>query len=586
MRGVYAWLLLPSLALVALPTHAGEPGVTLHLEVSPAIAELGDELELTVRVVNHGDKRVTLIRPVDGSWEQMREPYYGLEFVDEDGTVITTALGYGPEGRCGLVNDLTKEDRVKVGPRDERVLSGEDLVWVPPLPVRGSARPGRYKVRLTYRALELDGVTPLELVSDAVPLRIAGGDRGLWQCRRDQLAVRMDHEYVQTGPAGLLPWHGEGGGDDLLVLRRNHHRMVDGLSQMSAEILLQWVDGGAQPVGEPVLVWAGEEMGYLDLEATPGGIVMVQTPGAVGGRAVDVRFVAVNDEGIRPGKTTRISHPPGNPYIVGLARRGDHLLLAYEGGDAEGSAFLAQALDLEGHPVGSPLQLASGDEFSGFSQLLATPDGFAAVWTAGSGQGRAIYLDHRGMPTDPVIEFAFAGQFIAAAAVLGEQLAIVYSDASYDGQDLTDTMGLYRVVLDATGKPVDGPVALSPQDREMARFGVGAWVADGSFARVYHEDDVLHFGLGDAPETTRLSETSAGSAVLYNHDGRWVVLWADHRDDQSVACRDLGDCAVEAYLAILDADGAVVLPATRLSHDATPRPVAPYDDWERFCGEH
>ena len=323
--------LLSGCAPGAAAVEASDVELRLALE-KPALAE-GDKLEFTVEVVNHSDQKITIIRPVDRSFDAMREPLWDVEFLDEEGQVVPSALGYGPEGRCGMVNDLTPKDRYPVPAGGTVILSAEDLVWVP---------------------------------------------------------------------------------------------------------------------------------------------------------------------------------------------------LAFEGPGISGAPLMVQMLDLEGSPQGKPEIIAKGDEYVGFSQLLATPSGFLALWTAGSGQGRMRMLGMDGTPAENTLAYEFAGQFVAAGVALEEEIQIVYSDASMSGQDRTDTMGLYLLRLTADGKPLAEPLPLSPRDREMARFGDAAWLPDGRFARVFDERGPLQFGIGDGP-TTLLSDhdSGGGSAAIWAFDDRYVVAWAD-----------------------------------------------------------
>ncbi len=554
----------------------------LRLVLEQGTLAVEDELEFSVELVNHSKQKIRFIRPVDGSFDGMREPLWELEFLGEDGQPVPSALGYGPEGRCGMVNDLAKKDIYTVPAGESLALSGEQLEWVPPMPVRPSARPGSYGVRLRYRVSSIDEGTQLELVSEPVTLTIEGGDPALWACRTRQLEQRADNRYTQAGPVRVYP---RPGGGYLLLYGRSTHQTTAGRSVTSSELFGTLLDEAGQRLGEPTLIRASDDAGYLAVLQVPGGLIIAETPGAVGGRAVDVTFVGETDGQFKVGGTTRISEPPGNPYIIQLARNGERVALAFEGPGISGAALMVQLLDLEGTPLGKPWTIAKGDEYVGFSQLISTPSGFQALWTAGSGQGRMRRLGADGAPVGDTQAYTFGGQFVAAGVALDEEIQIVYSDASMSGQDRSDTMGLYLLRLSAAGTPLAEPVPLSPRDREVARFGDAAWLPDGRYARVFDERGPLHFGLGSGP-TTRLTDAGSGggSAAIWAHEDRFVVAWSDHRDDTSTACTALGECSMEAYFAVFDEDGKALLPATRVTHEATPQVVAPYHDWEQYCG--
>ena len=564
------------------------PRVEMRLVLEKDTLHVGEVLTFRVELRNLSSETVTVVRPVDGSFEGMREPLWGLEFLDAGtGELVPRALGHAPEGRCGLVNSLEADDRITLAPGASVTLAGKALEWVPPQKVRPSALPGPFGVRLRYRVTEIEGVTPLDLRSPTVSLAIRGGDAALWRCREDQLARRLDHDYVSAGPVRL---YARDGGEGYVVFYAiSSVRVVGGKETTSRRVLVQALDARGAALGTPTVVMTDDDPGYLAVAQTPEGWIFAHTPGAVGGRAVEVLRVTERDGRFLPSPRRPLSAPPGNPYVVGLvwSPGADRAALAFEGPEPRGAPLMVQLLDRAGRPSGKPRIIARKEDFAGFVSMVATADGFLVAWTAGAEKGRMQVLDAGGTPVGETVAFAFGGQMIAALDARADHVEIVYSDASYSGSDLTDTMGLYRLRLALDGRPMAEPEPLSPRDRQEARFGHGAWLADGRFARVYGERGPAFFGIGSREKTTRLTDTAppGGTIAVWAAGDRFLVAWPDHRDDTSPACTALGECSFEAYVAAFDARGRALLPPTRLTHQATARPVAPYRDWERFCGD-
>ncbi|MBT3217637.1 MAG: hypothetical protein HN348_00980, partial [Proteobacteria bacterium] len=119
------------------PVEAGD--ITMELSFTDDSVDVGDELEWTVTLTNHSTTEVVIVRPLDGSFAGMREPYWSLELLDEGGEIVDHALGFGPEGRCGMTNPLQPEDKHRLKPSKSLTLAGKDLEWVPPQRVLESA---------------------------------------------------------------------------------------------------------------------------------------------------------------------------------------------------------------------------------------------------------------------------------------------------------------------------------------------------------------------------------------------------------------------------------------------------------------
>ena len=171
----------------------------------PILLDVGDVLRFSLAFHNDSAESATVVPPLDGSWDGTRQPLYSLEYLDDDGRPVPSALGFYEPGRRGMTNELQRSDILEVVAHDDFTLD-DPLRWAAPFTVQAWARPGTWKVRVRYRADDIPGVTSVYLVSNVVPLTLRGGDERLWACRNAQVERARDHIYANVTPARLAPW--------------------------------------------------------------------------------------------------------------------------------------------------------------------------------------------------------------------------------------------------------------------------------------------------------------------------------------------------------------------------------------------
>jgi hypothetical protein len=128
------------------PRDGGDAPLEVSLR-GPAKIGAGAPLELRASFANHGQEALTLVRPLDGSFERMRYPSYDLYARDEASGAVFRYAFVG--GRCGMVNPITVDDYATVAPgarRDDVVDNG----WASHIGGSLIARPGRYSLWLVY----------------------------------------------------------------------------------------------------------------------------------------------------------------------------------------------------------------------------------------------------------------------------------------------------------------------------------------------------------------------------------------------------------------------------------------------------
>jgi hypothetical protein len=127
------------------PRFNEDDPIELKLD-GPATRTTTEPLSLAVTFVNHTNRKAVLVRPLDGSLEEWRFPYYDLYARDEsEGTVYRFAF---VGGRCGNVNPIVDSDYVELGPKQSR----DDVVneWGGHLTNAVLPKPGRYTVWVVY----------------------------------------------------------------------------------------------------------------------------------------------------------------------------------------------------------------------------------------------------------------------------------------------------------------------------------------------------------------------------------------------------------------------------------------------------
>src|SRR5438128_8628653 len=87
---------LLSAAMFASREKRQIPAAELKLVVSTTNLHRCDWLTIRLIVHNNSKDAITVVRPLDGSWDGLREPHFRPVFIDEHGSVIPMALGKQP----------------------------------------------------------------------------------------------------------------------------------------------------------------------------------------------------------------------------------------------------------------------------------------------------------------------------------------------------------------------------------------------------------------------------------------------------------------------------------------------------------
>lgn len=574
-----------------VPTPAPRIGGALPDTLVPVAADValvvraraevtvGESLGLELRVRNGTDAAVTVVRPVYGSWEHARQPDYRLEWTDERGEAVRDPLGFAPGLECGVLDPILAEDRVRVQPGGEQVLGAAPAARSQDV-VLPTARPGRYALRVRYIAQDIPGATALHLLSDPAPVTIRGGDAAKWACRAKQLADEVDHAYANVTPAGLVP---AGAGGSWLVFSRYVHEVRGGVADPRGEIQIRKLGPDLKPAGDPtVLLASADEVGWLSVAPVQGGIVVVFTPGPVGGRSVQTMRIDTSGASPTASAPRTIQGPPGNPYVSSVARVGDRIAVLHHGHESAGEPLMLTMLDLSGAQVGAPTRVA---DMATHFDLQAADETVVATWLQRGGFDGGMFqrFDRNGRSLGAPVRFplepshSFAGLRHHAGG-----LELAYADRSTRGDEPGDRMGLYLQAYDAVGRATGRATALSPESRTEANLGAVAWIG-GAAVHAYLASDKLELGRG--PGDAHTISTSAEERILLTPvNDKLALVWEDKRDDTSVACAQLRNCAPEAYAVLVRPDGAAIGSPIRLTHGAVARPLLPSShDWQRYC---
>ena len=552
--------------------------VTLVARARPEVS-VGDDLALELRVRNASAAAITVVRPVYGSWEHARQPDYRLEWTDERGQTVLDPLGFAPGLDCGVLDPIRDDDRVLVPSGGDELL-GAAASARPQHLVLASARPGRYDLRVRYIGQDIPDATPLHLLSAPISITITTGDPAQWLCRARQVVAASDHEYIDVTPARLLP---AADGGHWLIFSRYIHTVRAGVDDPRGDIQIRKLGPDLAPTGDAtVLHTSPDEVGWLAVTPVPDGALVVFTPGPVGGRSI--RTLHVDTTGHTPvaGQPATLQRPPGNPYVVAVARLGDRVGLLHHGGGQTREPLLFTLLDTRGAAISKPTLVA--DMATQFALHTAGDSFIALSLRRGDFTGGVLNrYDRDGHALGAPVQFPFD----PAHSITGVRhhpggLDLAFSDSGTRGDDPTDRMGLYIRSFDPTGRPLAPAKPLQPESRTDARFGAVTWHGDVAF----HASLANHaLQLGRGPGDARTLSTTAEERILFEPSGdRLALVWEDTRDDRGPACTKLGDCAPEAYGLLVRADGVTLGPPVRLTHAAAARPLMPSShDWQRHC---
>jgi hypothetical protein len=567
----------------SVPVAAREPegpaptvsvAVTLQVVAKPRV-NVGDDLGLEVRVRNGMKRPVTLVRPIYGSWELARHPRYELLWTDERGELVADPLGFAPGLECGTLDLITRDDLVTVPPAQTMLLPNGPSARAQHV-VLPSARPGRYQLQVRYLAQGIEGAEELQAVSEPVAVEIVGGDAAMWSCRAEQLAAAANHEWVTVSPAGLLEMQGGFG----LLTSTYHHRVVDHEQRPGGEVWLHRLDADLNPVGDPQSIRrADEELGWISVGELERGLVLVASPGPVGGRRIEAWSLELVDGRPVVGEPKLVQASPGNPYVTRAVGRGDRLAILHDGADADKDALMLSLVDRSGAPLGSARRVAK--TATDFELMLSDKNELIAVWLErGDFEGGAMqhYDIESGDPLGKPVRFAFdPSHSLVGARIDRNALELVWA---VTGGAPGTLMGIHaQRFAGPDGKPRGAARALSPESSTQVRFGAVAWQGDRpGWAELLGETLSFTFG-----STVTLSNDAGGTVKVESIADGFVVLWTDHRDDGQ-ACAQLGDCVNEVYGAQFGVDGSLRVPARRLTTIARPEPFVPSQfDWQKHC---
>lgn len=563
-------------------------GVSLVLTVDDPDLAAGEELRLRLAFRNASDQSALVVPPLDGSWSGARQPGYELLFADAQGTPLPHALGFTPNEGCGLVNALEPGDLRVLGARGALELP-DAHAWAPPFRVLEHARPGVVWLRVRYRADSLAGATPLDLLSNAVALRIDGGDEALWACRNAQVARAERYVYAENAPSRLVA---RGDGYILVYKRTETHARPEGTTSVGA-VFAQRLGPRAEPVGDPVELARSDKdwLGLVETLEVPDGLLVAFTT-ARGASDREVRLVHVDTSqgALRPGAIGTISTEPGRPFFLALARAADRAGIVWRGRTGGSDILKFRPLALNGEPTGAAVSIPASAGLPD-GQLLLEPDGsdFLLAWHQGGPELRLQRLAAEGAPRGSagLVKLTDAATLVALGP-RGDRVELVYADSGVNHAIAGDTMGLHAIELAASDFRLLADAPASPWDRETARFGAAAWV-DKRLARVWSEDRRLFFASapGAAAPRVSLSQTAGGTHGLWTtvDKARVLAAWTDMRDDDLRRCAPSGDCVSEAYVAVLDPTGKILVPPARATRTAAPRPLALHQaNWRAFCG--
>jgi hypothetical protein len=281
-----------------------------------------------------------------------------------------------------------------------------------------------------------------------------------------------------------------------------------------------------------------------------------------------------------------LSDGSGRPYYLTLAKRDDRVGLVWLGREGDQEQLFFRLLDASGAPMGEPVPLpGSRGTASGRVPLVPTADGWLVAWHQGGPEVRWQRLGPDGKPLGEAVVAALDGGGLVEMAERGNGIEVVFDDNGVDGRIDGDTMGLHVAAIAADGTVRDDR-ALSPLDREDARFGAALWHGE-RLARVFLEEHTLVYA--DGPDATAprtiLSETAGGTLGLWpaTEPGRTLAAWSDFRDDELPRCLPV-DCVTDVYVAAIDSGGALVAGPRRVTEGAVPEPLVLHrEDWQQFC---
>lgn len=562
------------------------------LTVKKVALGLGDELRFQLAFKNGSGKAAVVAPPLDGSWQGARQPIYELVFTDSRGQPLPNALGFDDNTReCGLVNPVAPGDLLTV--RAQASLDIDEArvhTWASPLSVLKHAHPGAASVRVRYRADRLPGATPLDLISNAVELTIGGGNEALWACRNAQVDRARWHDYAENRPSRLVARDK----DYLLVYQRTTTRVRPKETRSTGAIFAQRLGSKGEPLGDPIELARSEadSLGWAQTLEMPGGLLVAFTTSrGEEDRDIHVVHVDTSQPAPRAEPMRTISKEPGRPFYLALARApsADRAAIVWRGREGKNDVLRFMPLDAQGKPAGSAVSIASSAGLHE-AELLLEPSGsdLLLAWHQRGSEVRLQRLSPDGAPRASAASVQFAANSATMMTLdpRADRIGVAYADNSVDHRLPGDTMGLHTTELSAIDFSVLSDAPASPWDRDTPRFGAAAFMS-GRLARMWTENRSLFFASapGAAAPRITLSTTADGTHGIWptTDKGRLLAAWKDTRDDDQRLCVT-SSCVSEAYVAVLDPTGKILVPPSRATRSAIPKPIPIHQaNWDALC---
>jgi len=557
-----------------------EHGISLMLSVDQPELTVGDGIRFRLAFRNDSDETNFVVPPIDGSWDDMeQQPAYNLEFSDSDGNPVLHSLGYRTELRCGMMDEYRLDDRRIIGPHTTFELEDADT-WSPRFRVLKHARPGLVWLRVRYRADQLPGVEPIEIVSNPVKLLIRGSDEDLWACSNALVEKAQIYDFAENEPVKLIT-RGDG---YFLVYRHFAAHVQSKKAAVTHTLFIQELDHGGQPLGDAIEIaqyennsrWSGE----VKVVSVSGGLLVAFA--AIQGRERgEIRLVHVDTSAgkPRPGKMQSIAATSGTPLAIALARSGEHVGIVWQ--DVGNNELLVwfRTLTINGEPDGiSRLMRTSGRVIPGQLLFEPIPNAFALIW-----HEYDVGLRFQRIGTDgALLGDPTSGPFETSTTAFALGTSGNRMRLAYFGKDKMEEVELsaddFSRILKLTVNSI------------RPGYGVAVWM-DNYLVRMVTDYNKLMLDTesSGAGQPLVLSETFGWK---YDIDvspdgGKLLVTWSDYRDDDLPRCREMKTCVKEAYIAVFDAKKKVLVPSRRITRTSIKKPV-PIDevDFASNCGDY
>lgn len=554
-------------------------GISLFLSVDTPEVNVGDEIRFRLAFQNETDELAVVVPPLDGSWDDMEQPAYNVEFIDAEGKPVLHALGYENVSRCGMTEHYEFSHRRFVEPHGTFELEYPPA-WAGPFPVLKHARPGDVWLRVRYRADELPGVQQIEIVSNPVKITIRGSDETLWKCSNALVEKSEIYDYVENQPVKLIA-HDTG---YWVVFRRNvihvRGKSVTGTHFVS----IQPLDLQGQPVGEAIAVGDYESGSRwprpLEVVEVPNGLLVAYATTEDDDHG-EIRLVPVmmREGKLQVGPARPIMGASGNPVSIALARSGDRIGIAWAE-DIQRSALLwFRSIDLNGEDADLPRLMPTGVHLTNRPLILApVTNGFVLAWHEWNEglqlqrlgrQGELVGHSNPGPTGSPITAFALQGE--------KDRIRL-----AYHSWETSESVELSALDFKRVSKSESVPF--------RRRYGDVVW-ANGQLFGIVDEYQKLTFNADskDNAEEIWLSKTFARDYdVATNADGsKLLVTWKDYRHSDPKKCAYSGACTFESYIAVFDSNMRALIYPKRVTTTSTLRPTPLYEvDFRAHCGEY